>query len=82
MRQNVERHLQNKIEDWILLDMRNIYDLRASPYLPLNSKANTRGNDYLLLNFSFHYDLRKHFLLHVLLIFGIACLIQLLVLAL
>jgi len=39
----------------------NIYDSRASPYLPLNSRANTRGNDYKLLNFSFHYDLRKHF---------------------
>jgi len=60
----------------------NIYDSRASPYLPLNSRANTRGNDYKVLNFSFHYDLRKHFLLHVLLIFGIACLIQLLMLAL
>ena len=24
-------------------------------------KANTRGNNYKLLNHSFHYDLRKHY---------------------
>jgi len=39
----------------------NLSDSGASPYLPLNSRANTRGNDYKLLNFSFHYDLRKNF---------------------
>ena len=27
-----------------------------------------RGNNYKLLNHTFHYDLRKHFLQHVLLI--------------
>ena len=34
------------------------------------ARANTRGNTYKLVNHSFHYDLRKHFSLHVLLIFG------------
>jgi len=33
----------------------------VSLYLPLNIKANTRGNNYKLLNHSFHYDLRKHY---------------------
>jgi len=27
----------------------------------LSIKANTRGNNYKLLNHSFHYDLRKHY---------------------
>jgi len=36
----------------------NMYDETVSPYLPLNIKANTRGNNYKLLNHSFHYDLR------------------------
>jgi len=42
----------------------NIYDEShetASHYLPFNIKANTRGNNYKLLNHSFHYDLRKHY---------------------
>ena len=38
-----------------------VYDETASPYLPFNIKANTRGNNYKLLNHSFHYDLRKHY---------------------
>jgi len=38
-----------------------ICDETVSPYLPLNIKANTRGNNYKLLNHSFHYDLRKHY---------------------
>jgi len=36
----------------------NMYDETVSPYLPLNTKTNTRGNNYKLLNHSFHYDLR------------------------
>jgi len=43
----------------------NMYDKTVSPYLPLNIKANTRGNNHKLLNHSFHYDLRKHYFLHV-----------------
>jgi len=39
----------------------NMYDKTVSPYLPLNTKANTRGNNYKLHNHSFHYDLRKHY---------------------
>jgi len=38
-----------------------MYDETVSPYLPLNTKANTRGNNYKLHNHSFHYDLRKHY---------------------
>jgi len=38
-----------------------MYDETVSPYLPLNTKVNTRGNNYKLLNHSFHYDLRKHY---------------------
>jgi len=33
----------------------------AFPYLPFNTKANTKGNNYKLLNHSFHYNLRKHY---------------------
>ena len=41
----------------------NIYDRTVSPDLPLNERANTRGNHYRpkLQNHTFHYDLRKHF---------------------
>jgi len=39
----------------------NIYDETVSPYLPFNIKTNTRGNNYKLLNHSFHYDLHKHY---------------------
>ena len=39
----------------------NIYDRIVSPDLPLNERANTRGNHYKLQNHTFHYDLRKHF---------------------
>jgi len=46
----------------------NIYDESVSPQLPFCTRSNTRGNDYKLLNHTFHYDLRKHFLHHVLLI--------------
>ena len=45
---------------------RNIYDRTVSPDLPLNERANTRGNHYKLQNHTFHYDLRKHFFLHAL----------------
>ena len=43
-----------------------IYDTTVSPDLPLNERANTRGNHYKFQNHSFHYDLRKHFFLHAL----------------
>jgi len=38
----------------------NIYDT-ITPDLIFNERANTRGNHYKLQNYSFHYDLRKHF---------------------
>jgi len=44
----------------------NIYHRTVSPDLPLNERANTRGNHYKLQNHTFHYDLRKHFFLHAL----------------
>ena len=44
----------------------NTYDRTVSPDLPLNERANTRGNHYKLQNHTFHYDLRKHFFLHAL----------------
>ena len=44
----------------------NIYDRTVSPDLPVNERANTRGNHYKLQNHTFHYDLRKHFFLHAL----------------
>ena len=43
----------------------NIYDRTVSPDLPLNERANTKGN-HKLQNRTFHYDLRKHFFLHAL----------------
>ena len=49
------------------------FELIFVPNLPMR---------FNIISFAFHYDLRKHFLLHVMLIFGIACLIQLLMLAL
>jgi len=39
----------------------NIYDRTVSPDLPLNERANTRGNHYKLQNHTFLYDLRKNF---------------------
>jgi len=60
----------------------NIYDTTVSPDLSFSDRDNTRGNNYKLHNQSFYYDLRKYFCLHILLIPGIACLIQLLMLAL
>ena len=40
----------------------NIYDEEAVyPYLSFYARANTRGNNYKLVNNSFHYDWRKHF---------------------
>jgi len=44
----------------------NIYDAKVSPQLMLNERANTRGNNYKLLNHTFHYDLRKHYLSSIL----------------
>jgi len=35
----------------------NIYDRTVSPDLPINKRANTRGNHYKLQNHTFHYDL-------------------------
>jgi len=39
----------------------NIYDEAVSPDLSFYVRASTRGNNYKLVNHSFHYDLRKHF---------------------
>ena len=39
----------------------NIYDEAVFPHLSFYARASTRGNDYKLVNHSFHYDLRKHF---------------------
>ena len=39
----------------------NIYDEAVSPDLSLYARASTRGNNYKLVNHSFHYDLRKRF---------------------
>jgi len=39
----------------------NIYDGAVSPDLTFYARASTRGNNYKLVNHSFHYDLRKHF---------------------
>ena len=39
----------------------NIYDGAVSPDLSFYPSASTRGNNYKLVNHSFHYDLRKHF---------------------
>ena len=44
----------------------NIYDEAVSPDLSFYARASTRGNNYKVVNHSFHYDLRKHFFLHVL----------------
>jgi len=41
----------------------NIYDVTVSsesPHLPFNTRANTKGNNYKLLNHTLHHDLRKH----------------------
>ena len=43
-----------------------IYDEAVSSDLSFYAMASTRGNNYKLVNHSFHYDLRKHFFLHVL----------------
>ena len=39
----------------------NIYDEAVFPDLTFYARASTRGNNYKLVNHSFHYDLRKHF---------------------
>ena len=39
----------------------NIHDETVSPHLPSYARADTRGNNYKLLNHSFHYDLHKLF---------------------
>ena len=44
----------------------NVYDEAVSPDLSFHVKVSTRGNNYKLVNHSFHYYLRKHFFLHVL----------------
>jgi len=43
----------------------HIYDEVVSPRLPFCAISNTRGNNYKLVNHSFHYDIRKYFSLHV-----------------
>ena len=37
----------------------NIYDGAVSPDLSFYASASTRGNNYKLVNHSFHYDLRN-----------------------
>jgi len=39
----------------------NIYDEAVSPDLSFYARASTRGNNYKLVNYSFYYNLRKHF---------------------
>jgi len=60
----------------------NVYDKSVSPQLSFCTRSNTRENNYKLQNHTFHYDLRKHFLQHVLLIYGTVCQIQLWILTL
>jgi len=60
----------------------NICDEAVSPNLSFYARASTRGNNYKPVNHSFHYDLHRHFFLHVLQIFEIFSKIQLLMLAL
>ena len=50
----------------VFQNSRNIYDEAVSPDLSFHAKASTRGNNYKLVSHYFHYDLRKHFFLHVL----------------
>jgi len=38
-----------------------VYDEAISPDLSFYARASTRGNNYNLVNHSFHYDLRKNF---------------------
>jgi len=57
----------------------NTYDTTVPPEIPFNER---QGNNYKLHNHSFHYDLQKHFSLHVLLISGTPYPNQLLMLAL
>ena len=42
-------------------DSNTQHDATVSPHLLFNTRANTRGNSYKLLNDIFHYDLRKYF---------------------
>jgi len=48
----------------------NIYDAKVSPQLILNERANTIGNSYKLLNHTFHYDICKHFLARIVIIWN------------
>ena len=48
-----------------------MYDPDASIKLAYHSNSITRGNKYELSNHKLYYDLRKHYFMHVLLIFGI-----------
>jgi len=60
----------------------NLYDESVSPQLSFCTRSNARGNNYKLLNYTFHYHLRKHLLQHVLLIYGTVCHTRLLTLTL
>jgi len=59
----------------------NIYNTTVSSDISFNKRANTTGNNYKLHNQLFHYIYESVFLC-TLLITGIVCLIQLLMLAL
>jgi len=39
----------------------DIYDEAVFPDLSFHARVSTRGNNYKLVNHSFHYDLREHF---------------------
>jgi len=43
----------------------NIYDEAVFHDLSFYARASTRGSNYKLVNHSFHYDLCKHFFLHL-----------------
>jgi len=49
----------------------NIYDAEVSPNLRYYPKSNTRDYKYKLLNYTFHYDLRKYsFSAHIVIIWN------------
>jgi len=58
--------------DVLKITHNELYDEAVSPDLSFYARASTRGNNYKLVNHSFHYDLRKHFIsARIVNIFGI-----------
>jgi len=76
------RRLHGDMIEVFKITHNNIHDEAVSPHLPFYTRANTRGNNYKLINRSFHYDISTHFSVNVLLIFGTVCPTQYLMLAL